>query len=319
MAINTTATIVDNNEAVIDTKFRIYYSTDKFVPIPIVIDALKAIESMLKHTNKFVEAAYPGIKVYDSDVFIEHLESGSLGIELVVRWVLGDKNYERGAKLTDDAKQYLVDVVQDSPTMKNIAIAATSAIIAAGATYAYTKNSAPTPAPVTIINNGIMNQSGTMIITPEQAEDILDKIPKKQAAKDAINFTKPAKLDPKSEIEIGDVKNSNDNIQSITLDANFIQKIPDTYEPPIPQEKEERYTNTPIAIFASDKDKQSSGWAGIIPSIIDKRINFEIDESVNPSQLHGRLNVNADLTIHERFNQNKKRYEPYKVVITAIG
>lgn len=87
-------------------------------------------------------------------------------------------------KLANDAKQYLVEVVQDSPTMKNIAIAATSAIIAAGATYSYMKNSTPpAPAPVTIINNGIMNQSGTVIITPEKAQEILEKVPKKQAAK----------------------------------------------------------------------------------------------------------------------------------------
>ncbi|EXA96565.1 hypothetical protein J507_3166 [Acinetobacter sp. 1295259] len=321
MVINTAETaIVENNEAIVDTKFRIYYSTDKFVPVPIVIEALKAIENMLQHSNKFVEAAYPNIKVYDSEVFIEHLESGSLGIELVVRWVLGDKNYERGAKLANDAKQYLVEVVQDSPTMKNIAIAATSAIIAAGATYAYTKNSTPpAPAPVTIINNGIMNQSGTVIITPEKAQEILEKVPKKQAAKDAISFVKPAKLDPKSEIEIGDIKDSTDHVQSVTIESSFIAKIPEKYEPPIPEEREQKYTNTPIAIFASDKDKQSTGWAGIIPNIIDKRINFEIDESINPSQLHGRLNTNADLIVHERFNANKKRYEPYKVVITAIA
>lgn len=319
MATNTLAATIDSNEAVVDTKFRIYYSTDKFVPVPIVIEALKAIENMLHHADKFVEAAYPNIKVYDSEVFIEHLESGSLGIELIVRWVLGEKNYERGVKLTDDAKQYLVEVVQDSPTMKNIAIAATSAIIAAGATYAYTKNSTLPPAPVTIINNGIMNQSGTIIVTPEKAQEIIDKIPKKQVTKDAISFTKPAKLDPKSDIEIGDVKDSTDNVHSITIESSFIANIPEKYEPPIQQEREINYTNTPISIFASDKDKQSSGWAGIIPSIIDKRINFEIEESVNPSQLHGRLNTNADLTVFEKFNSKKKRYEPYKVVITAIA
>ncbi|MFI8037107.1 hypothetical protein ACFMJX_08895, partial [Acinetobacter baumannii] len=74
---------LDANEVIVETEFTVYYSTKNIVPIPKIIDALKSIESILNKTPKFVEAAYPGIKVYDSQVFINHLESGSLDIKVV--------------------------------------------------------------------------------------------------------------------------------------------------------------------------------------------------------------------------------------------
>lgn len=314
MAVNTKVIAIDDNEVVVETEFTIYYSTEKFVPVPKIIDALKAIESTLNKTPKFVEAAYPEIKVYESNVFINHLESGSLELEVVLRQVLGDVKYERGAKLVDEAKTYIKEVVSDNKTMNNIVIFGMGAIVATGINIATGTKQQPQPAPVTIINNGIMNGSGNLVLTPEQAQNVLDKLPQKQIAKDAVNFTKPAKDDPKSSIDIQDES----NVTQIKFDSDVIKNMPESYEAPTPQEKETAYTNTPIAIFASDKDKQSSGWAGIIPTIIDKRISFEIDESINPSQLHGRLNANADLIVYERFNSSKKRYEPYKAVITKI-
>lgn len=314
---NTTSEIIINkNEAIVETEFTIYYSTKNFVPIPNIIDSLKSIENILSKTPKFVEAAYPGVKVYDSQVFISHLESGSLDIKVVLRQILGDAKYERGEKLVDDAKKLIKDVISDSKTMNNIVIFSMGAIVATGVNYAISakSQSQPTPAPVTIVNNGIMNGSGTLIVSPDQAQEILDKIPQKQAAKDAVNFVKPAKDDPNSSIEIQDES----KIKQISFDSSYIHKVPDQYEPPEQDQKEEQLNNQDVYIYASDRDKTNSGWAGIVPDLFENRVNFDLAETVDPDKLHGKRKIKANIIVHSKFNKSKKQFIPSKVTIMEI-
>lgn len=307
---------IDSNEAIIETEFTIFYSTKNFVPIPKIIDSLKSIESILSRTPKFVEAAYPGIKVYESQVFINHLESGSLNIKVVLRQVLGDSKYERGEKLIDESKKLIKDVISDSKTMNNIITFGMGAIVSAGVCYAILpqKQSQPTPAPTTIINNGIMNQSGTMILSPEQAQAVLDKIPQKQAAQDAVNFIKPAKDDPNATIEIQDQS----KIKQVSFDSNYVKQVPEKYEPPKPEHKEEHFKNQDVYIYASDRDKISSGWAGIVPDLFENRVNFDLGDGVDPDTLHGKRKIKADIIVVSKFNKTKKEYYPARVTIVQL-
>ncbi|MDY6481735.1 hypothetical protein SKM54_04625 [Acinetobacter faecalis] len=307
---------LDANEVIMETEFTVYYSTKNIVPIPKIIDALKSIESILHKTPKFVEAAYPGIKVYDSQVFINHLESGSLDIKVILRQVLGDAKYERGEKLVDDAKQLIKDVVSDSKTMNNIVIFSMGAIVATGFNYAIaTKNSSqPTPAPVTIINNGIMNGSGTMILSPEETQNILEKLPQKQVAKDAVNFAKPTKDDPSSSIDLQD----DSHIKQVSFDSKYVNQVPEHYEPPEQEQKEELLKNQDVYIYASDRDKTNSGWAGIVPELFEARVNFDLADTINPDKLHGKRKIKANILVHSKFNKTKRSYIPSKVTILEI-
>ena len=308
------ALVVNVNETVVDTEFTIYYSTEKFVPIPRIIDALKSIESMLNKTHKFTEAAYPGIKVYESQVFIDHLESGSLELKVLFRQILGDAKYERGAKLIEDVGDYVKDAVADSKVMNGIVIAGIAAIISAGATYAIVSKGSPSPS-VTIVNNGIMNGSGNMVLSPEQINDIVDKMPKKQIAKDAVNFSQPAKDDPNATIELQNQVNST----QVSFDSNFIQAIPDQYEPPKQEEKEHTHSNVDVYIYASDRDNVNKGWAGSIPdAYVESRINFDLDDGIDPDKLHGKRKIKADILVHTRFVKAKNKYVPYKATILKI-
>lgn len=309
------ATIVslDNNEVIIDTKFRIYYDTSEFVPVQDIISALKAVESMVtRAAPKFIEAAYPGIKVYDSEIFIDHLESGSLDIEVILRQAIGNDKYDRGAKLVDDAKILIQEIISDNKVMNNLVVAALSAALGAGIVYA-TGSSTDTPAsaPVTFVNNGVYNQSGTVVLSSDQIDKILDKLPQKKLAQDAVDFVKPAKQDDKASIIIDD----QDGITQVKFEPEQIKKIPDTYEPPIQQEREKNHSNIDIYIYASDRDKSSAGWAGIVPDLFEDRVKFELVDGLSPDSLHGRRKVKADIIVHERYTPSKNSYKPYKVTI----
>lgn len=309
--------VINVNETVVDTEFTIYYSTENFVPIPRIIDALKSIESMLNKTHKFTEAAYPGIKVYESQVFIDHLESGSLELKVLFRQILGDAKYERGAKLIEDVSDYVKEAVADSKVMNGLVIAGMAAIISAGATYAIVSKGSPPPSPsVTIVNNGIMNGSGNMVLSPEQIKEVVDTMPKKQIAKDAVNFSQPAKDDPNATIQLqNEVKST-----QVSFDSNFIQAIPDQYEPPKQEEKEQTHSNVDVYIYASDRDNSNKGWAGSIPdAYVESRISFDLDESIDPNKLHGKRKIKADILVHSRFVQAKNKYIPYKATILKIA
>lgn len=307
---------LETNEAVVETEFTIYYSTENYVPIPKIIEALKAIESMLNKTPRFVEAAYPGIRVYESQVFIDHLESGSLSLKVLLRQILGANKYDRGTKLVDEAKKYVQDVIDDSNVMNGIVIAGMSAMFATGVTYAVlSKNQPqPTPAPITIVNNGIMNGSGNMVLSPEQIQEVVENLPKKQVAKDAVNFAKPAKDDPNSTIEFQDQL----GVQQVSFDSNYISQVPEQYEPPEQDQKEESLENQDVYIYASDRDKTSNGWAGIVPDLFENRVNFELADTINPDKLHGKRKIKANIIVHSKFNKTKRSYIPYRVTILEI-
>lgn len=310
--------ILDVNETIVETEFTIYYSTENFVPIPKIIDALKSIESILHKTPKFVEAAYPGIKVYDSQVFIDHLESGSLELKVLFRQILGDAKYDRGAKLVEEAKDYVKDAIADSKVMNGIVIAGMSAIIATGATYAIMSKSnsqPPTPPSVTIINNGIMNGSGNMVLSPDQIQEVVDSMPKKKIAQDAVNFSQPAKDDPNATIEL---KNEVKATQ-VKFDSNLIQAIPDHYEAPKQEEKEQSHPNIDVYIYASDRDKADNGWAGIVPDLFENRVRFELADGIDPNKLHGQRKIKADIIVHEKYIASQKSYKPFKVTITKVA
>lgn len=293
-----------NQSYVIETVFSLKYTTHDPVSIPEIIKSLQSTEKLLKRTPAFIESAYQGIKVNDVEVYVELLETGSLTTDFIVKYVIGSDNAEQ-------LKIIWNDIVSNNQPLKLIVAASMGAMV----TYGVLKTMSPTQATThieayegsTVIVNSQVGLSGNDV------GNILEKIPdKKQLAKEAIDFIKPARSDGQATIEMS-------GIPELTIDHGFVDEAPAEYTPPVPQEKSETYSNVSVFIAASDRDKTESGWGGTVPGVVDKRVRFVLDDGVDPKSLHGRINVKADIEVHSRYVQSTKKYEVKQVVITKVN
>ncbi|WP_151963452.1 hypothetical protein [Acinetobacter oleivorans] len=312
-------------QVIVETEYHVYYSNKKYIPIDFVIDSLKAIESTLLKTPHFIEKAYPGVKVTHTEIFIEHLESGSLDLKFLLKQTLGEANYSKVEKLGNDAKECLKDIAKDNSVVRNIVVAGATAILSVGATLAVVNalgglggSNEPEKPSVVIVNNGIMNSNGTMILTGDEVKEVIDSLPQKQIAKNAVDFVQPAKLENGAEITIDskDVK-----LEQVKFDDKFIETVPENYTPPTQDEREKKYTNIDAWVYASDQDNRNKGWAGLVPDIHDKRVNFILSDNVDPAQLHsyGKRKIRADIIVHEKYNSQKKQFELKNIEILSFN
>ena len=243
------------------------------------------------------------MNILDVEVRVSSIESGSLLSDFVIKYVVSAETKE---KLDEAIKSFMKE---DSKKVKLVIAAGVSGFL----TWAYMASKSPS-APTTHIeanNNTIITIGKEIDLSPEQVIDVIEKFTdKKKIVKSAIKVIKPAKAD-NSEIELSEIEN-------LTVSKEFVKHSPDEYKVEQPSEKHKMYTNTSIVIYASDRDKWKS-WGGIIPTIADKRIPFELMDSVNPVKVHGRTNVKADFTLILKLNKKTNQYIPAKAIIKAVN
>lgn len=289
----------------VDVQYGIKYTTTKPVPIPEIVNSLEALARIIKRTPKFVEKSFEGIQVVETDVYISKIESGSLIENFIVRYVFKDKeNY-------DTAKQVFDKIMADNTAIRTIVAMSVGGLIVYGVMNALPSNQPTTN--LQMYNSTIMNIGADMNFEAGEIRAMLEATSdKKSLARDAVSAVRPAKADSNATIEVIDMP-------SIEMPSAAIAEAPEEYEPPIPEEREVSYTNTQVVIYASDRDKSESGWAGIVPGVVDRRINMILDSNVDPMTLHGRTQVRADITVLERYVASKNRYEPRKVEIIRVN
>src|SRR5699024_5055676 len=77
------------SSTVIESTFRIKYTTDNQIPIPDIVRSLRSIERTLMRTDRFVEKAYPGIKISSVEVYISNMHEGSFVKDFIIKYVVG--------------------------------------------------------------------------------------------------------------------------------------------------------------------------------------------------------------------------------------
>ncbi|WP_420598621.1 hypothetical protein [Neptuniibacter sp.] len=290
---------------IIETDYTVNYTTKQPVPIPEIIESLKSFEKLIHRTPVFIEKSYKGIKVVDVEVYVDNLKSGSLIEKFIIKYIVkGEDNYEK-------AKEVVDKIIEDNTMIRTVVAMGIGAIVTYGV-----MSTIPASSPskhIEAYNNNIVNIGGTVDLKAEDISAILDGMKdKKGLAKDSITALKPARSDHQATIEFS-------GISALTIDQNFVDEAPEEYTPPIPDEREDKYSNVDVTIYASDRDKTDSTWAGIVPGVVDKRTNFHLDEGIDPAKLHGRLRVKADISVISRFIKSKKKYEAKLVEIHSTN
>lgn len=291
----------------IDTTYEIKYTNRNPVPIPEIIESLKAIEDLIHRTPPFMEKAF-GAEVDGISVYVDTLYSGSLVERFLVRFVFKDEeNYNK-------AKEVINGMVDKSDVLKYLLAATMGGMIAYGALQAIEPGapSSAISAYNNTITNSIVNIGGQANFTEKDVQALFDGLKdKKGLAKSSINAVKPAKLDSSANIEIIE-------LEGLDIEREFIDQVPAEYSPPIPKEKTEFYDDVRVIIYASDRDKTDSSWAGIVPNIVDKRVRFTLADGVDPVKIHGHTRVIADISVTSRYAKSKKIYEAKSVELSNI-
>lgn len=288
----------------LSTNYAIRYTNKNHVPIADVIESLKCLEKLLLRTPIFVEKAFPGLEVVEVEVYLQTLEAGSLFENFIIKY------FFKGQENFDKAKEVVEKIIEDSTALKILIGAAIGGMVVHGVMSAL-GGSTPTTH-LEAYNNTIINVGAETKLTGKDFEVILNSInDKKQLAQQAIGAIKPAKSDPNAEIEI-------EGMPALTMSKELVAEVPEEYNPPLPLEKTESYANVPVLIYASDRDKSESSWAGSVPQIVDRRIKFALAAGVNPAELHGHTRIYADIVVTSQYNKSKKRYDAKVVTITSF-
>lgn len=284
--------------------YAIKYTTEHPVPIDEIIESLRGLEKLLKRTPAFLEKAYDGIHVLETNVYVDKIESGSLLQSFVVEYIFnGPENYE-------EAKKLATKIAKESGTVRTVVAVGVGAVLMYGAMQMLPAGQ-PTNH-VEAYNSVILNAGNDINLTGEDVQSVLDKVSdKKSLARETAAVVRPAKGDDAATIEIA-------GLPDLTIPADVISDIPGEYEPPVPQERKVAYENVTLFIAASDKDKSSTGWAGSAHGISSARKPFVLNESVDPAEVHGRTKIKADISVHERFSKAQKIYQVHSIEVLKV-
>lgn len=288
----------------VTTTYTINYKTKNPAPIKDVIESLRNVEAILYRTPKFIEAAYKDLKVVDVQVYVGSLQTGSLREDFIVKYVFRSrKNYEK-------AKEVVGQILEDNEAMKILVALGVGSMVTFGAMTALgTGNKLPS---IEAYNNTIVNIGGEVKLTADDISGILSGIRDKKAlAKESVGVVSVAKADPDAEIEMS-------GVDALTMRSNVLREMPEDYTPPEPDTRDAHYPNAPLIIYASDREKKNTVWAGLVPGIVDKRVRFELMDDVDPVDLHGKTDIRAEIKVIKKYSPSTKKYEPKRVEIIAL-
>ncbi len=301
-------TVNENGTAAFFASYRARFTIEEPVPVDIAIKSLKSFESLLERTRLLVSMSMDNINIEGTEVFVKEVGEGSFIVDFLVKYVIGEDNRQK-------AEEIYESTVRNNEKVRTVVAIGVGAALVVGAQALHSNffPSAPQQPAIEAYNSVIINAAGDVNISPDQIKQYQDSLKdSKKLAQETVNALAPARLTPNSQIEV-------EGLQHLNVEPQFINNVPETYQPPIADEREEAHSNVDILIFASDKDRSETGWAGNIPSLFTKRVKFILGDDVQPSTLHGTVKVKADILVRERFNKTKRKYEPYEVLILATN
>ncbi|WP_336948796.1 hypothetical protein [Acinetobacter junii] len=291
----------------IDVPFEMYYDTKNGIPIEDAIEQLKALNKIIGKQAAVVSSVADA-NIDRTEIFVNELIEGSWQEKLCIRlFFKSEEDYEKfkNASGNIDMKDWLKVVIA----------------MGFGAFMLYSiqqmlpKKEEKSQINVEINNNsGVVSLGKSIDLTDEQINKVLEKNSKpskadKQAALDVMN---PAKNGGATEVKMA-------GYDQLTIPQSEFESLPDEVPNQDGNERESSHSNTDIYIYASDRDKSTIGWAGIVPDLFENRVKFELAEGVNPNTLHGQRKVKADIVVHEKYIAAQKAYKPFKVTILRVA
>jgi hypothetical protein len=281
------------SEFIFQATHRLYYSTERPVPIGDIAKSLLALEKLILSS----EALFEGLTAVDIDkieVLVSKIESGSLAEDVLIKFFFKDQ-----AGLDAFIAKLREKTLENGLMGKSVLVASVLAIlVGTGALYAAMQSKSGNTSTITANNNVIINiGAGEVGMTPEAFKSVVDAaIKDRQAlAENTVQLFKPARADKNAAITF-------DNNEQVKFSPEVIAATPTTSKAAA-QDHAKDYSDVDLQIRATDLDSQKRGWAGVVPALFERRIPLKLAENVNPSDLN-QFQVRADITV---FYKRQKR------------
>lgn len=299
---------MSQTEFVLEVTHRVHYSNRNAIPISEIASSLLALERILLRTPR-VMSLVTSVPIERAEVFVQDIASGSLTEDIIVK--LFFKNQEE----LDAFLLKINEKLGQHKVAKNVLLAALIlGVIGAGIYGAAKAFSTPETAKAININNNVIiniaaSESG---LAPAQLEKIITAAitDKKANAQDAVEFIRPAKADPEATISLEDSA-----VLSISKDT--ITKTPSSLKFDVMQ-TEQFLPDVDLQIRATNLDSQQSGWAGIIPSLVNRRVKLVLADGVDPKAVAGKFVVRADVIVLSQPQGAKREVKPYQITLVRL-
>lgn len=273
------------------TTHRIYYSNKEHIPLSEIADSLLALESLIRQSPCVLENLFPGIKIFDVEVYLGELKSGSLYEYVLVKFVFG--NQEKFDEFVNNVRERLgLQYLKNNNQLLSAIIAVLTLM---GGAYYYGKTDTQSDNKTKLeANNNIVINIGANLIEMKSEEfrsaveaGVKDK---DKLIKNAIRFVKPAKRDPEAHIRFDD----NTKLQ---INSDAVKAMPSHIIESEPEEVVEDHDRVEVLIRAVDLDSRRKGWAAIIPNISNRRVKLQLDPHIDGETLMQHPAAIANVTV----------------------
>nr|WP_288358474.1 hypothetical protein [uncultured Pseudomonas sp.] len=294
---------------VLELKHDVYFSTKNDVPIADIVASLQAFERIIQQQARQVLSALTNTEIERIDVYVDELQAGSLFTEYALKLFFKDK---------EDLERFLGvarDKLKEHPMVRATLMTGVIAGLVAYGLYA-AANVVKSPEAAKTIqanNNVIINiGAGEVDMTPEQFTAVVQAAvrDKKALAKESVKFMAPARTDPESEVKF-------DGNELAVIPKETIQAAPSSIDVPKDQWQED-FPDVDLQIRATNLDSATSGWAGLINGIVDRRIPIELADGVDPREVASKFKIRADVTVIYEPKGKAKKMTPIRIVVTGI-
>ena len=297
-------------EYVYEGGHELVYTNNNYVPIRKIIESLEALECVVGETPFVLNGLTQSSEIERVEIDIETIAAGSLKEKFIVRYFF--KNEEGFNRWVDKLRE-MTGMADGKIIIPALIASAITATILHGVVQAMPSDSTEqATSSISGNNNTVINfVADTLNMEEETVQSVIEKSinNQKKLAENSVKLVRAAKLDDQAQI----ILDGNDQL-SITPET--IKFSPDTYEPPKPAEKIEKYERTLVQIRRADRDNHT-GWFVVVPGLAEYRVKMQVDESVDLAGLALKEQVFANLHITYKYNKSKQEYKATEVYLAS--
>lgn len=108
----------------------------------------------------------------------------------------------------------------------------------------------------------------------------------------AVDFFSPSKRQGNAPVSIGRRRFTSDTVAEFPGEAQIHE-----FEE---EESTQAHEDVEIELHAQDMDRARMGWAGVIPSISDRRMRMQVYPPIQPEQIYTRKKIRGDVIVVSR-------------------